>query len=193
MTWDKYRNRSRRAIEKYKVKIGPAMTGFMYPRFNFTPLSFSFSLSLIISINIEVEIVLPPILKARYGSAKYGLSRYDPLTILGVLLVDNLTKFLLAEMIRQFLPATQRGYKYAMHESLFFLNADLPIFEQFAIDPVWFVRFRKMEASRNWTAFYDMAFFDVNIYPTNPYFGTYDQSDFDECVYDGTDIGEWKH
>ena len=72
-------------------------------------------------------------------------------------------------MARRFLPANARGYKYTMPQSLYWLNAEIPMLEVAAQEPVWYVRVRKIDLTRNWTAFYDMAFFDVNAYPTEEY------------------------
>jgi hypothetical protein len=159
-------------IKHYNNKTGAGAAGYMYPRFTFPPLSFSFNLATAISINVDLDITQitppPPAPKAKYGTAKYDIDYFDPLTVLGVIVPDTLTKYLLVRMVKSFLPATYRGYKYAIWDSFTFLIASLPMLETFAPDPVWFVRLRKMEAGRSWGMFMDLSFVDVNAVPLDP-------------------------
>jgi hypothetical protein len=159
---------------------------------NLSQLSFAFNLSLSLSVTIEINITGIITTKAKYDTAKYGVDKYDPLTLLGVLIPDEITKFLALEMVHKFVPATSRGYKYAILNSFFYLNANMPILTQFAYEPVWPVRFRKMEASKNWMTFFDLSFFDVNAFATEllpcpseseSYF---DYMIFDTGIFDGS-------
>jgi len=178
----------RHQMEKYRLKSGVESAGEIFPRFdpnlNLSGLTFAWQLNLAISVNIDVEIILDPTKKAKYGSAVYGTSVYDPVTILGVLTADSLTKWLMLHMIRRFLPPNARGYKYTMQQSLYWLNAEIPMLAVAGPEALWYVRVRKIDATRNWTAFYDMAFYEVNAYPTDPLFGGYDLCEYEETYYD---------
>lgn len=173
MSYADYQRRLVHQVEKYKRKTGADAVAGWFNRLdlntNFSMASFAWQLNLAITINIDVNVILNPAIKAKYGSAIYGTSVYDPTTVLGVLAADSLTKWLMLHMARRFLPPNERGYKYNMPQSLYWLNAEIPMLEVAAEEAVWYVRVRKIDATRNWTAFYDMAFFDVNAYPTEPY------------------------
>lgn len=161
--------RLRHQIEKYKRKVGRTSAGFMYNRFNpdlnLQLQSFAFSLQINLNIVIDNTIILPPSPKARYGFAFYAVDVYDPIAPVGILIPDELTKQLYLMIVKHFLYPTWRGYKYNMRIARKFLDASLPIFETFAPIPVWLPRFRKVEAWRNWTSFYNLAFYGCNIYP----------------------------
>lgn len=151
--------------------------------FNFGKLSFAFSLNLVININIVINIQQ----KSMYGVAKYGVDVYDPVTLFGILVPNEVTKFLATEMVRKFVPATTRGYKYALFNSFFYLDASLPIFTAYAPEPIWPMRFRRMEANKNWTCFFDLSFFDVGSFPTDPllrpFVPVFDTCKFDLCKF----------
>lgn len=163
----------RRRVEKYNAKTGGAAVAGQYaylnPSINFSLVNFAWQINIGININIDIQIILNPETKAKYGSAVYGTSVYDPVTILGVLTADALTKWLMIHMVKRFLLRNERGYKYTMPESLYYLNAEIPILETVGPEPIWYMRVRKIDATRNFTAFFDIAFFDVNAYPTEPY------------------------
>lgn len=173
MSYADYQRRLVHQVEKYKRKTGAdAVAGWfnnLNPDINLSMFSFAWQLNLAININIDIEIIWPTGGKAKYGSARYGTDVYDPTTVLGVLTADTLTKWLMLHMARRFLPPNERGYKYSMPQSLYWLNAEIPMLAVAAEEAVWYVRVRKIDATRNWTAFYDMAFYDVNAYPTEPY------------------------
>lgn len=149
------------------------------PNINLSMLTFAWQLNLTISVYVDVNIIFPPTGKAKYGSAIYGTNVYDPTVILSVLTADALTKWLMLHMVRRFLLSNQRGYKYSMPQSIYWLNAEIPMLETTAPEPVWYVRVRKIDASRNWTAFYDMAFFDVNAFPMDRTYALFDTDRFD--------------
>jgi len=194
MSYADYQRRLIHQVEKYKRKTSPQSVAGQTNMFNFSMLTFAWQLNLAININIDVSIILNPAGKAKYGSAVYGTSVYDPTTVLGVLTADSLTKWLMLHMARRFLPANERGYKYSMPQSLYWLNAETPMLAVAAQEPVWYVRVRKIDATRNWTAFFDMSFFDVNAFPTDPYhdsvLGDLDSevlirvSDILRCIFD---------
>lgn len=194
MSYENSQRRVEQQIKRYKAKSGASSVTGMYSRFdpniNLSGLSFAWQLDLAIKINIDIEIILNPINKAKYGSAIYGTSVYDPITVLGVLTANSLTKWLMLHMVRRFLPANERGYKYAMQESLYWLNAEIPMLETVAPEPVWFTRARKIDATRNWTAFYDMSFYDVNAYPTEALYGGYDLCQYEETYYTDDELTE---
>lgn len=157
-------------------------------------LTLAFQLNLAISINIDIKIIWDSGQKAKYGSAVYGKSVYDPTVILGVLTADSLTKWLMLHMVRRFLLRNERGYKYSLPESFYWLNAEIPMLETAGQEAVWYMRSRKIDATRNWTAFFDMAFFDVNAFPTEPYIDEFlnpvgsetfiRESDMLQCIFD---------
>jgi hypothetical protein len=167
-------HRKRHAIEKYKRKVGRESAGFMYNRFdpnlNLSIPTFAFNLGTLVGIDIDIGVTFPTPRKARYGEAQYSLDLYDPIAPLGILIPDEITKQLYIHMIRHFMSATWRGYKYSMRVANMYLYASLPIFTEFAPEPVWGVRFRKIEAWRLWTSFYNLAFYGCNIYPTEEVF-----------------------
>lgn len=169
MSYQDYYRRQIHMVEKYKRKTGPESIIGQPQDISLSMLAFSWQLNLAININIDINIILNPTGKAKYGSAQYGTSVYDPTTVLGVLTADALTKWLMMHMARRFLLPNERGYKYSMPQSLYWLNAEIPMLEVAAQEPVWYVRVRKIDATRNWTAFFDMAFFEVNAFPTEPY------------------------
>jgi hypothetical protein len=200
MTLEAREHKKRHAIEKYKRKVNVYTASHMYNRFNpdlnFSVSSFAFNLSINLNIDIDVEIVIHYSQKARYGFARYGVDVYDPFAPIGILVPDELSKQLYTYMVRHFTPATYRGYKYSMRIAIQYLNANLPIFEKFAPIPVWLPRFRKIEAWRTWTSFFDLACFDVNIFPCEEVFirvtdeeaSKYDSGKYDYNVYDGYEV-----
>lgn len=167
-------HRKRHTIEKYKRKIGQDVAGFMFDRFspdlNFAPVTFAFNLNIALNIDIDINVIIPPPVKAKYGYAKYGLDQYDPLAPIGILIPNSLTKYLYTYMIKYFMQPNFRGYKYSMPISIKYLNASGEMFKTFAPNPVWLPRFRKIESWRMWTSFYNLAFYNVNIYPPDDVF-----------------------
>jgi hypothetical protein len=174
MSREAQEHRLRHGIELYKRKVGRDVAGFMYNRFdpsqNLSIQSFAFVLSINLNIVIDNNVILPPPTKARYGTARYGYDRYDPLAPIGILIPDQLTKQLYLFLIRHFMNATYRGYKYSLNTALQFLDASIQIFTKFAPEPVWVPRFRKVEAWRMWTSFFDLSCFDVSIFPADEVF-----------------------
>jgi len=166
--------KKRHAIEKYKRKVGREIAGDMWGRFdpnlNFAFPAFAFSMNILIQIEIDINIIFPPPEKARYGYAHYSVDVYDPLAPLGVLVPDELMKQLYVYVIKHFIYPTWRGYKYSLETAMKFLYASLPVFTEFAPEPIWIPRFRKIEAWRNWSAYYDLSCFDVNIFPADEIF-----------------------
>lgn len=192
--------RATRPIKKYIHKTSLSNISAMENRFNPNPtgfdafgnpiggnfsfLSFSFNLQLLLNINIDIKIIFNPTMtKARYGKAKYGSDRYDPATLLGVMTPDDITKFLLVHLVHEFVNGTERGYKYALPLSLFMLNSEIQILDNFAQQPVWNIRVRKMEGARNWTSYLDLMFLDVNILQLDPYH-VHTTSDLDFGILD---------
>ena len=167
-------HKKRHAIEKYKRKVSAEATGYMYPRFdpnlNLSIPSFAFNLQINLNIDIDFSIITSGIIKAKYGHARYNVDVYDPIAPIGVLIPNELTKQLYIYMTNRFTYATYRGYKYSLKMAKQFLDADLPIFTDFAPSPVWMPRFKKIEAWRNWTSFFNLAFFNVNIFPAKNVF-----------------------
>lgn len=198
MTYRDYEHRRDFMIKKYNARTGANAVGTFingnfyssFPPFDFSMLSFSFQLNLAISVDIDINVIFDPAGKAKYGSAVYGISVYDPVTVLGVLTADSITKWLMAHMARRFLLRNERGYKYSLPESFYWLNAEIPMLEIAGQEPVWYVRSRKIDATRNWTAFYDMSFFDVNAFPTAELYGGYDLCEYDDTFYSEDDLTE---
>jgi len=173
LSYSDYERRLAHQVKKYIAKSGVNAVAGMSSRYdssiNLSMLNFAWNIDLNLKIYIDIKITWPGWSKAQYGTAIYGKDVYDPATVLGVLTADSLTKWLTIKMVRCFLPANERGYKYTLPQSFYFLFAELPMLETVAFDPVWYVRSRKIDATRNWTAFFDMGFFDVNAYPTEAY------------------------
>jgi hypothetical protein len=143
----------------------------MYERFspnlNLSPITFAMNLSLALNVHIDTSTIFPPASKARYSRSRYNVGQYDPYAPIGIQIADKITAFLYGYMVRHFVYGNQRGYKYSLAMALGFLHSCMPTLEQFAPEKVWITRFKKIEGWRNWTAFYNLAFYNVNIYPTD--------------------------
>jgi hypothetical protein len=125
------------------------------------------NLHLALNVHIDTSVIFPPPEKARYGHAQYNDNQYDPFAPIGIQIADKITALIYGYMIKHFTYGNQRGYKYSLDMARKFMIASMPTLSQFAPEKVWWTRFKKIEGWRNWTAFYNLAFYNVNIYPTD--------------------------
>jgi hypothetical protein len=166
--------RMRKSIAHYNAKVGAPASDFMFPRFdpsvNLSGLTFAFNINLITGIVSETGVIFPAPVKAQYEVARYDVDKYDPLAPIGILIPNTITEYLYIYIVRHFTYGSRRGYKYSTTMAFQMFDSEAQIFTQFAPLPVWTPRIRKIEGWRNWTAFYNLALYNVNPYPTDQVF-----------------------